>query len=87
VTCAACGKLLDGFKGVGEVAVNIFFREAQLPQPTPEPWRARGRWGFQRIRRNWRPLFGAAASLCDWSPRLIRVELEHKQDEILAAAR
>jgi hypothetical protein len=86
-------KLLDRLKGVGEVAVNIFFREAQLAWPElypfadartlgcakalglpPDPGKLAG---LVRGRRQFVRLVAA----------LIRVELEHRQDEILSAAR
>ena len=86
-------KLLDQFKGVGEVAVNIFFREAQLAWPELYPFadartlasaKALGLpadpkklAGLVRGRRQFVRLVAA----------LIRVELEHKREEILAAAR
>lgn len=85
-------KLLDQFKGVGEVAVNIFFREVQLAWPELYPFAdqrtlasakalglpadARKLAGLVRGRRRFVQLVAA----------LIRVELEHKRDEILAAA-
>jgi hypothetical protein len=86
-------KLLDQFKGVGEVAVNIFFREAQLAWPELFPFADErtlasakklglpGHAGklaaLVRSRRNYVRLVSA----------LIRVQLEHKHDEVLAEAR
>ncbi len=85
-------KLLDQLKGVGEVAVNIFFREAQLAwrelypfadQRTLECAKALGLPAdpsrlatLVRGRRRFARLVAA----------LIRVQLEHKLDEVRAAA-
>jgi hypothetical protein len=86
-------KLLDQFKGIGEVAVNIFFREGQLAWPELFPFadekalacakrlalpaQPRRLVGLVRSRRNFVRLVSA----------LVRVQLERKQDEVLAAAR
>jgi len=85
-------KLLDQLKGIGEVAVNIFFREAQLAWPELYPFadqrtlecaRALGLPGdpsslatLVRGRRRFARLVAA----------LIRAELDHKLDEVRAAA-
>lgn len=86
-------KLLDQFKGIGEIAVNIFFREAQLAWPELFPFAdqkaLKGAKGLglptevhmlaELVRG--RQLFVRLVSA------LVRVQLEHKQDEVLAAAR
>ena len=85
-------KLLDQFTGIGEVAINIFFREAQLAWPELFPFAdqkaiasakalrlpadAPALASMVRGRRNFVKLVSA----------LVRVQLEHRHDEILAAA-
>jgi endonuclease III len=85
--------LLDRFPGVGDVAVNIFFREAQLAWPELFPFAdektlasaarlnlpvdAIKLAALVRNRRNYVRLVSA----------LIRVQLERKHDEIFTAAR
>jgi len=86
-------KLLDQFMGIGEVAVNIFFREAQLAWPELYPFAdertlasakklglpadARKLAALARSRRRYVRLVSA----------LIRVQLERKHEEVLAEAR
>jgi hypothetical protein len=86
-------KLLDEFKGVGEVGVNIFFREAQLAWPELFPF-ADARVLASAKTLGLPPLSGKLAGLVrnrrDFVrlvAALMRVQLEHKHDEILAAAR
>jgi hypothetical protein len=85
-------RLLDRFKGIGEVAVNIFFREAQLAWPELFPFADQRALACARTlglpadaaklaatvrgRQNFVRLVSA----------LIRVQLERKHDEVLAAA-
>jgi len=86
-------KLLDQFKGVGEVAVNIFFREAQLAWPELYPFvDARTLASAKALGLPADPAKLAASvrgrrQFVRLVAALIRVELEHKREEILAAAR
>jgi len=86
-------KLLDQFKGIGEVAVNIFFREAQLAWPELFPFADQKALASARMlglptnaiklasivrgRQNFVRLVSA----------LVRVQLERKQDVVIAAVR
>lgn len=85
-------KLLDQFKGIGEVAVNIFFREAQLAWPELYPFAdARTLASAKALGLPADPKKLAASvrgrrQFVRLVAALIRVELEHKRDEILAAA-
>jgi len=84
--------LLDDFKGVGEIAVNIFFREAQLAWPELFPF-ADGK-ALACAKKLGLPMeSGKLAGLVRSRPdfvrlvsALIRVQLEHKHDEIAFAA-
>jgi len=83
-------KLLDQFKGVGEVAVNIFFREAQLAWPELFPFADQK--ALTSAKALGLPADAAAlASLVEGRENfvklvaaLVRVQLERKHDEILA---
>jgi endonuclease III len=86
-------KLLDQFKGIGEVAVNIFFREAQLAWPELYPFAdartlasARA-LGLPADTKKLAALVRGRRQFVRLVAALIRVKLEHKQEEILAAAR
>jgi hypothetical protein len=86
-------KLLDQFKGIGEVAVNIFFLEAQLAWPELFPFADQKALASARMlglptnaiklasivrgRQNFVRLVSA----------LVRVQLERKQDVVIAAVR
>jgi hypothetical protein len=85
-------RLLDEFKGVGEVAINIFFREVQLAWPELFPYAdqrvlasakqlglppdARKLAGLVRNRRDFVRLVAA----------LMRVQLEHRHEEVMEDA-
>jgi len=85
--------LLDQFKGVGDVAVNIFFREAQLAWPELFPF-ADGKaltcaktLGLPAESGKLATLVRSRRYFVRLVSALIRVQLEHRHDEIgLAAA-
>jgi len=84
---------LDQFKGIGEVAVNIFFREAQLAWPELFPFAdekaisGAKRLGLPADAHTLADLVRGRRSFVRLVSGLVRVELEHKQDMVLAAAR
>lgn len=86
-------KLLDQFKGVGEVAVNIFFREAQLAWPELFPFADRKaltsakKLGLPADARKLASLVRGRRTFARLVAALVRVELERKHDEVLQAAR
>lgn len=86
-------KLLDQFKGVGEVAVNIFFREAQLAWPELYPFAdartlaSAKALGLPADPAKLAALVRGRRQFVRLVAALIRVELEHKHNEILQAAR
>jgi endonuclease III len=86
-------QLLDQFKGIGEVAVNIFFREAQLAWPELYPF-ADARTlacakalGLPADAKKLAALVEGRRQFVRLVAAMIRVDLEHKRDEILQAAR
>lgn len=85
-------KLLDQFKGVGEVAVNIFFREAQLAWPELFPFAdekalaSAKKLGLPTESRKLAGLVRGRENFVKLVSALVRVQLEHKFDEIVAAA-
>lgn len=85
-------KLLDEFKGIGEVAVNIFFREAQLAWPELFPF-ADARTlicakalGLPAEAKKLAALVDGRRQFVRLVAALVRVDLEHKRDEIVQAA-
>jgi len=86
-------RLLDQFKGIGAVAVNIFFREAQLAWPELFPFadqkalKGAKELGLPTEVRKLAELVRGRQSFVRLVSALVRVQLEHKQDEVLAAAR
>ena len=86
-------ELLDQFAGIGEVAVDIFFREVQLAWPELFPF-ADERTLASARKLMLTPDAGKQAALVrkrrDYVrlvSALIRVQLERKHDEVLAEAR
>jgi len=85
-------KLLDGFPGIGEVAVNIFFREVQLAWPELFPFadeRTLASAARLRLPADAAKLAALVRNRRDYVrlvSALIRVQLEHKHDEIFAEA-
>jgi hypothetical protein len=85
--------LLDQFKGVGDVAVNIFFREAQLAWPELFPFAdekalaSAKKLGLPTDSEKLRALVRSRRNFVRLVSALVRVQLERKHDEILAAAR
>jgi len=91
-------KLLDQFKGIGEVAINIFFREAQLAWPELFPFAdekalaSAKRLGLPAEAHKLAALVssshaGGRENFVRLVSALVRVQLERKHDEMLAAAR
>jgi hypothetical protein len=85
-------KLLDQFKGIGDVAVNIFFREAQLAWPELFPF-ADGKalegaktLGLPAEVHKLASLVRTRQDFVRLVSALVRVQLERKRDEVLAAA-
>jgi len=84
--------LLDQFKGVGDVAINIFFREAQLAWPELFPFAdekalaSAKKLGLPADPEKLRALARSRLNFVRLMSALVRVQLEHKHDEILAAA-
>ena len=84
--------LLDQCKGVGNVAVNIFFREAQLAWPELFPFadeRALASAKKLRLPADAEQLKTLVRSRRDFVrlvSALVRIQLEHSHDEILVAA-
>ena len=85
-------KLLDQFKGIGDVAVNIFFREAQLAWPELFPFadeKALACAKKLRLPTDPGKLAALVRSRRDFVglvSALVRVQLEHRHDEIVLAA-
>lgn len=85
--------LLDQFKGVGDVAINIFFREAQLVWPELFPFMdekalaSAKEFGLPADPGELRALAGSRRNFVRLVSALVRVQLEHKHEEIHAAAR
>jgi endonuclease III len=86
-------KLLDQFKGVGDVAVNIFFREAQLawqelfPFADEKALASAKKLGLPTDSQKLAALVRTRRDFVRLVSALVRVQLEHKHDEILATAR
>lgn len=84
-------KLLDEFKGVGDVAVNIFFREAQLAWPELFPFadertlESAKKLGLPADVGKLAALVRGRENFVRLVSALVRVQLEHKYDEILLA--
>jgi hypothetical protein len=84
--------LLDQFKGVGDVAVNIFFREAQLAWPELFPFAdekalaSAKKLGLPADSEKLRRLVRSPRNFVRLVSALVRVQLEHRHDEILLAA-
>jgi len=85
-------RLLDEFKGIGEVAVNIFFREAQVAWPELYPF-ADARTlacakalGLPADAKRLAALVDGRRQFVRLVAAMIRVDLEHKRNEILQAA-
>jgi hypothetical protein len=84
--------LLDQFKGVGDVAVNIFFREAQLAWPELFPFAdekalaSAKKLGLPADSKKLAALVHNRRDFVRLVSALVRVQLEHRHDEILAAS-
>jgi endonuclease III len=84
--------LLDQFKGVGDVAVNIFFREAQLAWPELFPFAddkalaSAKKLGLPADSKKLAALIRSRRDFVRLVSALVRVQLEHRHDEILAAS-
>lgn len=83
--------LLDEFKGVGKVAVNIFFREVQLAWPELFPFAdektlaCAKKLGLPADSRKLAALVRSRRDFVRLISAMVRVQLEHKHDEIVAA--
>jgi hypothetical protein len=83
--------LLDQFKGVGDVAVNIFFREAQLAWPELFPFAdekalaSAKKLGLPADPDKLRALVRGRRTFVRLVSALVRVQLDHKHEEILAS--
>jgi endonuclease III len=86
-------ELLDQFPGIGEVAVNIFFREVQLAWPELFPFAdertlaSAAKLGLPADAAKLAALVRNRRDYVRLVSALIRVQLERKHDEVLAAAR
>ena len=84
--------LLDQFKGVGDVAVNIFFREAQLAWPELFPFAdekalaSAKKLGLPADSKKLAALVRSRRDFVRLVSALVRIQLEHRHDEILLAA-
>jgi hypothetical protein len=84
-------KLLDQFKGIGDVAVNIFFREVQLAWPEIFPFMdekalaGANALGLPADSRKLAALTRSRQDFVRLVSALVRVELEHRHDEIVIA--
>lgn len=84
--------LLDQFKGVGGVAINIFFREAQLAWPELFPFAdekalaSAKKLGLPADPQRLAALVRSRRDFVRLVSALVRVELEHRQEEILTSA-
>ena len=84
-------RLLDQFKGVGDVAISIFFREAQLAWPELFPFAddralaSAKKLGLPADSRALASLVRGRDNFVRLIAALVRVQLDHKHDEILAA--
>jgi hypothetical protein len=89
-------ELLDEFKGIGPVAVSIFFREAQLAWPELFPFAdekalaGAAKLGLPTDARKLAALISPShpggQNFARLVAALVRVQLEHKYDEVLKAA-
>jgi hypothetical protein len=83
-------RLLDQFKGVGDTAINIYFREAQLAWPELFPFAderalaSAKKLGLPADSRKLASLVRGRKNFVRLVSALVRVDLEHKHDEILA---
>lgn len=84
--------LLDQFKGVGDIAINIFFREAQLAWPELFPFAdekalaSAKKLGFPADSKKLAALVRTRRDFVRLVSALVRVELDHRQEEILTSA-
>ena len=84
--------LLDQFKGVGDVAVNIFFREAQLAWPELFPFAdekalvSAKKLGLPAEPEKLATLVRTRRDFVRLVSALVRVQLEHRYNEIVVAA-
>ena len=83
--------LLDQFKGVGDVAVNIFFREAQLAWPELFPFAdekalaSAKKLGLPADSKKLAALVRSRRGFVRLVSALVRLELEHRHGEIVIA--
>ena len=86
-------ELLDQFKGIGNVGIDIFFREAQLAWPEIFPFadekalRSARRFGLPSEAHKLASLVKTRRNFVRLIAALVRVELNHTQQDVLAAAR
>lgn len=82
-------KMLDQFKGVGDVAINIFFREVQLAWPELFPFAdekalaSAKKLGLPADSKQLAALVRGRENFVRLVSALVRVQLDHKYDEIL----
>lgn len=82
-------KLLDQFKGVGDVAINIFFREVQLAWPELFPFAdekalaSAKKLGLPADSKKLAALVRGRENFVRLVSALVWVQLDHKYDEIL----
>lgn len=82
-------KMLDQFKGVGDVAINIFFREVQLAWPELFPFAdekalaSAKKLGLPADSKKLAALVRGRENFVRLVSALVRVQLDHKYDEIL----
>ena len=85
-------KLLDQFKGVGPVAVNIFFREAQVAWPELFPFAdekalaSAKTLGLPTNLDRLSSLVRSRQSFVRLVAALVRIQLERKHEQVLASA-
>jgi len=85
-------KLLKEFNGIGDVAVNIFFREAQVAWPELFPFadakavESANKLGLNADPKSLAALVNTRNEFARLMAALVRVQLNHKHDGIIEAA-
>jgi hypothetical protein len=85
-------RLLKEFNGIGDVAVNIFFRKAQVAWPELFPFadakaiESANELGLKADPKSIAALVEGRVEFARLMAALVRVQLNHKHDEIIEAA-
>jgi len=84
--------LLKEFNGIGDIAVNIFFREAQVAWPELFPFidakaaESAAKLGLQADPQSLAALVRTKTKFSRLTAALVRVQLSHKHEEVIQAA-